>query len=89
MTTTVSPTTNGAPGSCCTTEPGAATAASDTDDDDLKHIYCGCDEDRGLCGADVTGAPVIGAWSPDPDTCVVCLDLDPRHQCTGPGMSPC
>ena len=50
----------------------------ESNDDDLDHIFCGCSEDRGLCGADLTDVPEI-PWGDDdvPETCVVCLDLEP------------
>jgi hypothetical protein len=49
-----------------------APAASSTGDD-LCHLVC-CDDDRALCGTDVTDS----SWTDDDDetTCVVCHDLD-------------
>jgi hypothetical protein len=43
--------------------------------DDLDHIFCDCDDDRGLCGADVSGLPVLGEYDDMSVVCVVCIDL--------------
>lgn len=47
-------------------------------DDDLNHLYC-CDENRSLCGIDLTDVPVVDVDpDEDPDLCVVCRDLEFR-----------
>ena len=50
------------------------------DDDDLDHYYC-CDENRALCGKDLTEVPI--SELSDEALCVVCRDLDdaPRERC--------
>ena len=47
--------------------------------DDLDHIVCDCDEDRALCGLDVSTSP----WSDGGLDCVVCAELDdlPCERC--------
>lgn len=42
-------------------------------DSDIDHIWCDCTIDIALCGADITGLPVIDA---PVNACVVCSDLD-------------
>jgi hypothetical protein len=40
----------------------------------IVHTYC-CDENRSLCGLDITTEPLVA--DPDPaDECVVCAELD-------------
>lgn len=59
--------------------PSADPAVAATDDDDnLIHLICACDPDRGLCGVNLAGAPVVAAGDcPDEPRCVVCVDLGP------------
>lgn len=51
--------------------------STDSDDDELIHVSCKCDPDVALCGADLTGCPMIG-WDdyPTPKDCLVCGELD-------------
>lgn len=64
-----------------TTEPVVRVGRS-ADDDDLGHIFCDCDENRALCGADVTDCPVVEDRD-DSLLCVVCADLEdvPCERC--------
>ncbi len=48
-----------------------APAGTRTSGAELDHYTC-CDENRALCGTDVTGAPEIDTDA----TCVVCIDLE-------------
>lgn len=48
-------------------------------DDELNHIVC-CDDNRSLCGLDMTEVP----WCDDDENeCVVCLDLEGLPCCEG------
>ena len=42
-----------------------------TDSDELVHLFCFCNPDVGLCGADLTGAEFCAPGSGGPE-CVVC-----------------
>lgn len=60
------------------TEPLTLPAESSAGDDDLTHVFCRCDPDTGLCGADIATHPMnYEDWDPDeePDLCIVCADL--------------
>lgn len=49
-----------------------------SDGDSLDHIVECHDDNRGLCGIDLTGVP----WMDEPDAnklCVVCVDLEDVH----------
>ena len=48
--------------------------AGQVEGDDLVHVMRCCDEDRGMCGVDLTATPVVS--DDEPTTCVVCADLD-------------
>jgi hypothetical protein len=49
-----------------------------TDDDELDHITECHNDDRALCGADLSDAPWVDEWD-DSRLCVVCSDLDDLH----------
>lgn len=57
------------------TESELAATSTSVDDDELTHWFCACDENRGLCGVDLTDVPIIGDDDPALE-CVVCADLD-------------
>jgi hypothetical protein len=51
-------------------------------DDSVIHYFCGCDPDRGLCGADLTGVEETETVEPE-QLCIVCHHLYRRqaHVC--------
>lgn len=59
--------------------------SGDDDWDENEHIFCWCDVNLALCGADISESPIeLGerAW---PDMCVVCAELEnsPCPRCGG------
>lgn len=42
--------------------------------DHLVHTVCRCDENRALCGRDVTDEPWVRRYHPE-EQCVVCVDI--------------
>lgn len=46
-----------------------------TDDDDWTHLFCQCDPDVALCGADLTTADEVDDDGPWPDECPPCVVL--------------
>jgi hypothetical protein len=49
-----------------------------TDGDELDHITECHDDDRGLCGMDLTGVPFVDELD-ESRLCVVCADLEGLH----------
>jgi hypothetical protein len=45
------------------TEAQSSTSSTDDPVDDMHHMYC-CDQEKSLCGTDLSGAPDLGhvAW---------------------------
>ncbi|GGN39718.1 hypothetical protein FHR83_006655 [Actinoplanes campanulatus] len=43
-------------------------------EDAVDHLYCPCDPDVALCGADVSGEPIVAA--PVNPECPLCLIVD-------------
>jgi hypothetical protein len=44
-----------------------------TDDDDWTHLFCDCDPDVALCGADLAGVDEVDYDEPDADECPLCV----------------
>lgn len=62
------------------TEAAVQPDASATDAGSVAHLYCTCSPDRAVCGSPLDGIDDgIKDWAVDPDTCVVCLDLESAH----------
>jgi hypothetical protein len=57
----------------------AAAPVATATNGETNHLYC-CDEDRGLCGTDLTGHAEVTDVN-----CVVCVDLDDSEAPCGPG----
>lgn len=66
-----------------TTDTSPETTDHSTDDDDLDHLICWCNENRALCGKDVTDLEFSDCDADFTDMCVVCIELgrDPCPKC--------
>lgn len=66
--------------------PDTRPANPDTEGIEVTHIVCNdCgyhERITALCGYDVTERPDKGPYlGPEPDDCIVCVDLDHTHTC--------
>jgi hypothetical protein len=68
----VSSTPNQSPKDMTTlTEQELTTGSIDTDDEDIHHLVCECNENKAICGSDVSG----WEWGENGAECIVCMDL--------------
>lgn len=63
--------------------PRAVLDKAKTDDDTLTHIFCH-NENRAICGADITDAPLVPPMN-YPDDCIVCVEME-YAQCPECGL---
>lgn len=61
-------------------EPDARLDQGSSDEDDLAHLFCDCEPDESLCGADLTG-DFVEMLSENDLICVVCAELSVCDRC--------